>query len=695
MRKGLVCIAALLLTAFSLPAAALESQDVSVPYESYAYNLQNEPVAIPAPYAPERVLTGADFGLTSMRDIADVYYDEAGSKVYICDGGNNRILVLDTAFQLLTVLDGFDNGGQPDTFSQPTSVFARNGLLYITDSRNARIVCLRETDHTLVRIYGRPVIALLEEDYAYEPEKLVVDTAGRMYVTARGINQGLIQLDETGGFIGFMGAPDVHLDFLDILWRSIATQEQRENMAQAVPTEYTSIAVGKQGFFIYATSMSEGVAPISKLNGQGENVVHFRDETPSGDGVYTDPLGGEVTSAFVDIAVREDDVYLALDSTRSRVFAYDGNGTMLYAFGGSGTQQGTVYSPSALEIIGDRVAVADQTNGSVTLYRRTAFGALVDEALWAYNQGETAAALGIWADVLRQTPQYTVGQLMYARLLLQEGDPSSALPLLKRIGAKEYASQAYRELRSGYVRDNFYWLIPLALVVVAGLAVLLVKGRRLAVVQRAGRIPLVRQVRYAAYSMIHPFDGFWDIKREKRGSLAAAGILYALFFLLYAVRVQFTSYLFSDREIGSPNLLPELVKIALPLLLWCVSNWCFTTLMDGKGNFRDIAVATGYALAPYVFMSLPLLALSHVLTLEEAVIYQTLDIITVVWVLALLVFGTMMTHDYSFGKTLLTVALILVGILLILFIALLFLNIVQQVVAYGQDIYQEIAFRMY
>ena len=40
--------------------------------------------------------------------------------------------------------------------------------------------------------------------------------------------------------------------------------------------------------------------------------------------------------------------------------------------------------------------------------------------------------------------------------------------------------------------------------------------------------------------------------------------------------------------------------------------------------------------------------------------------ITIVWVLALLVFSTMMTHDYSFGKTLLTVCLIVVGILLIL-----------------------------
>ena len=214
-------------------------------------------------------------------------------------------------------------------------------------------------------------------------------------------------------------------------------------------------------------------------------------------------------------------------------------------------------------------------------------------------------------------------------------------------------------------------------------------------VRRVGNIPLVKQVRYAGYAMVHPFDGFWDIKREGRGSLPGALIWYGLFFLLYAMRVQFTSYLFTDREAGTSSLLPELLKIALPLLLWCLSNWCFTTLMDGKGTIKDIAVATGYALAPYVCMSLPLLALSHVLTLEEAVIYHTLDGITIVWVLALLVFSTMMTHDYSFGKTLLTVCLIVVGILLILFIALLFLNIVQQVVTYGQDIYQEIAFRMY
>jgi hypothetical protein len=106
-------------------------------------------------------------------------------------------------------------------------------------------VCLQQDTLALERVFERPAISLLEEDYLYTPGRLVVDSAGRMYVAAEGINQGLLQLDENGDFSSFMGAPDVHLDFFEILWRTFATEEQRNNMIKAVPTEYTSIAEEK------------------------------------------------------------------------------------------------------------------------------------------------------------------------------------------------------------------------------------------------------------------------------------------------------------------------------------------------------------------------------------------------------------------------------------------------------------------
>ena len=45
--------------------------------------------------------------------------------------------------------------------------------------------------------------------------------------------------------------------------------------------------------------------------------------------------------------------------------------------------------------------------------------------------------------------------------------------------------------------------------------------------------------------------------------------------------------------------------------------------------------------------------MSHVLTSEEAVFYTVLNTISIIWVVALLFFGMMMTHDYSLGKALL------------------------------------------
>ena len=95
MKKWWACAVALLLAAAPLCVSAKEDADNSVPYDSYAYNLQSEPVSIPAPYVPERVYVGGDFGLEPMKDIADIYYDAESGSVYICDSGNDRIVVLD------------------------------------------------------------------------------------------------------------------------------------------------------------------------------------------------------------------------------------------------------------------------------------------------------------------------------------------------------------------------------------------------------------------------------------------------------------------------------------------------------------------------------------------------------------------------------------------------------------------------
>ena len=75
--------------------------------------------------------------------------------------------------------------------------------------------------------------------------------------------------------------------------------------------------------------------------------------------------------------------------------------------------------------------------------------------------------------------------------------------------------------------------------------------------------------------------------------------------------------------------------------------------------------------------------------------YTVFDTIVWVWVLGLFFFGMMVTHDYSLGWGILTAILTIIGMLIIIFIILLFVNIVQDVVVFVYNIYKELTFRTY
>lgn len=129
--------------------------------------------------------------------------------------------------------------------------------------------------------------------------------------------------------------------------------------------------------------------------------------------------------------------------------------------------------------------------------------------------------------------------------------------------------------------------------------------------------------------------------------------------------------------------------------MWIVANWCFTTLMDGKGTVKDITIATAYALKPYIIFGLPMLLLSNIMTVSEVPFYNIFDAVILAWIIMLLFTGLMMTHDYSLGKAIVTTVLILVGICLIIFIILLAVSIAQNVYQFFYNIYQELSFRTY
>lgn len=203
----------------------------------------------------------------------------------------------------------------------------------------------------------------------------------------------------------------------------------------------------------------------------------------------------------------------------------------------------------------------------------------------------------------------------------------------------------------------------------------------------------LKSMAYGFHVITHPFDGFWDLKREKRGTLAAAVTFAVLTVLMLVVRKQGTAFLFNMNRLEDVDMMVDIVTVGMLFILWCVANWCLTSLMDGEGKMQDIAIFTGYSLLPLLIIQFPLVVVSHMITAEEGTFYYVFTVISYLWTIALLLVGMMITHQYSMKKTLVTTVLTLVGMAIILFIALLFFSVIQQFLTFIVTAYKEIRFR--
>ena len=202
-------------------------------------------------------------------------------------------------------------------------------------------------------------------------------------------------------------------------------------------------------------------------------------------------------------------------------------------------------------------------------------------------------------------------------------------------------------------------------------------------------------LRYALYVIFHPFDGFWDLVHEQRGSLMAAHTWLFLFLLTYVLRLMLTNFQFITAPIQYINVYEQCGSLLFPFLVLCLSNWALSTLFDGKGRFQDIYMAMCYALVPYVIIQLPLILVSNMISFDEAAYYQVLGSASIIWCVFLVFVGLMQVHDYTPGKTLIFLFFTIFGALVILFLILVFFSLLSDAVGFFVSLYREVAFRLY
>ncbi|MBQ7318865.1 MAG: YIP1 family protein [Clostridia bacterium] len=138
----------------------------------------------------------------------------------------------------------------------------------------------------------------------------------------------------------------------------------------------------------------------------------------------------------------------------------------------------------------------------------------------------------------------------------------------------------------------------------------------------------------------------------------------------------------------------QLIGVLVPLFLFVTANWCLTTLFEGEGSFKDIFIAVSYSLVPVPLLMIPAVFLSNFVITTEASLIALVFTIALFWMGILVFFGTMVTHDYSMGKNLITFVGTIVGMALIIFVALLFSTLVGKIISLITNIVVEIQYRV-
>jgi len=281
MKKSLVRFLAVFATAVLLIAPVGALADSSY---TYVYDFWGEYQECPDIYEPSSVLTSADLGLElPMKSPSGMFVKD--QLLYVCDTGNNRIIELNRVSQerleVSRIIDSFIGDIENVTFNGPTDInIAQNGDIYIADKGNARILKL-DKDLNYIMEFSKPDDPTIDKDLVYAPNKIVVDSAGRVYCVASGINKGLVKYEADGTFSGFVGATPVQYDFWDYIRKRFASQEQREQMVNFVPTEYDNIYLDHEGF-IYTcqggqeeTDLINASADDSQYSSRAESGIDY------------------------------------------------------------------------------------------------------------------------------------------------------------------------------------------------------------------------------------------------------------------------------------------------------------------------------------------------------------------------------------------------------------------------------------
>ena len=696
-------------------------------YQTYTYSIDGKALYSPDAYTAVKVIDSAAMGLTSALNTATDVMVDKDQNVFIVDRDGERIVCLDRYYRVrFEITDFINDQGVMDGFTKPEGIYITTdryengklkypGRIFVCDTGASRIVTF-DLEGNFDSIIPQPESELIEDDAIYAPVAIAVDNYDRLFVVSDQTNEGIIVMTDEGEFTGFIGAQQSVTSVWEEIWKRFQTKEQRETNLTVVSYPYNNIAVNERGF-VYATIYAE------ELKGQMASAITGQDKTgtyapckllnPAGDEIMRRngfwPPAGEIelgkaidkdyigVSRVTDVACGPEQTWTIVDQLRNKLYTYDYDGNLLFAFGDEGTQLGNLKDIQSIVYQGDKLLVLNgtKTNMKLVVFNRTEYGDVLIEALHYQNIREYDEAIESWKEILMRNSNYDAAYVGIGQALFRSGAYEEALDYYKSAYDVENYSNAYKELRKQWM-SSFFLLIPVAVVVICILI-----GKFLGYAAKINKAAAVsgkkhtfkEEILFVFHLMFHPFDAFWDLKHEKRGSVRASLVFILLAIVSMFYRSIGRGYVVNPKGEYSTIFMQALV-ILLPVFLFAISNWCLTTLFEGEGSFRDIFIAIGYSLMPLVLTLIPTTLASNFIVASESDLLSLIVTIGAIWTGFLIFFGMMVTHGYNIPKNLVTTLGTIVGMAFIMFLAILFTSLIMDISTFVTGIVSEITYRI-
>ena len=461
--------------------------------ETYSYDYWDDIEKSPDAYRVSHMVYAPDLGLDkALKNPSSLFAID--NFLYVVDTDNNRILKLEytskKTLELLEIIDHVNPSPllEDNYFAAPKDIFVSksDGCIYIADTDNGRVI-KTDPDLNVIMVLREPDDPTYDPSKSYYPTKVVADDKGRVYILSKNVNKGFLKYEYDGTFAGYYGATKVIVSAAQRFWKKFSTEAQKARMQLFVPTEYSNCYIDNEGF-IYAVThsfeewdlLSGKASPIRRLNALGNDIlVTLGYEYPIGDLQWGNAGGVKGPSWMADITVLDDEIYIGLDETRGRIFAYNNQGYLLFAFGGRGNIDGFFRKPASIEHIDKDLFVLDSLNCSITVFTPTTYGSLIYQATEEFQVGEYDESAATWAKVLEYNGNYDLAYIGLGKAFLRQKRYKEAMDYFKLKRDRRDYSKAFKYYRKEWVEKNFAWIvIVLVAVVLIPLIVRIVKRVR-------------------------------------------------------------------------------------------------------------------------------------------------------------------------------------------------------------------------